>query len=70
MPKEHIALYEAVALENNIEKGRRIMSALMPFMGILEQSGKPHSNRKTCLSNGWSAYGASEKAAAGIKQGR
>jgi 4-hydroxy-tetrahydrodipicolinate synthase len=40
LPKEHIALYEAVALENNIEKGRRIMSALMPFMGILEQSGK------------------------------
>lgn len=40
LPKEHIALYEAVALENDIEKGRRIMSALMPFMGILEQSGK------------------------------
>jgi len=40
LPKEHIALYEAVVLENNIEKGRRIMSALMPFMGILEQSGK------------------------------
>ena len=40
LPKAHIALYEAVALENNIEKGRRIMSALMPFMRILEQSGK------------------------------
>ena len=40
LPREHIALYEAVALENNIEKGRRIMTALMPFMGILEQSGK------------------------------
>ncbi len=40
LPAEHIALYEAVAVENNIEKGRRIMTALMPFMGILEQSGK------------------------------
>jgi 4-hydroxy-tetrahydrodipicolinate synthase len=40
LPKEHIALYQAVAVENNIEKGRRIMSALMPFMGILEQGGK------------------------------
>lgn len=40
LPREHIALYRAVAVENNIEKGRRIMSALMPFLGILEQSGK------------------------------
>ena len=40
LPTEHIALYQAVAVENNIEKGRRIMSALMPFMGILEQGGK------------------------------
>ncbi|MCY3769361.1 MAG: dihydrodipicolinate synthase family protein [Gammaproteobacteria bacterium] len=40
LPREHIALYEAVALENDIEKGRKIMSALMPFMDILEQGGK------------------------------
>ena len=40
LPAEHIALYQAVAVENNIEKGRKIMSALMPFMGILEQGGK------------------------------
>ena len=40
LPEEHIALYRAVAVENNIEKGRKIMSALMPFMGILEQGGK------------------------------
>jgi len=40
LPGAHVALYEAVALENDIEKGRRIMSALMPFMGILEQGGK------------------------------
>ncbi|HSH41657.1 MAG TPA: 4-hydroxy-tetrahydrodipicolinate synthase [Arenicellales bacterium] len=40
LPKEHDALYRAVALENDIVKGRRIMSALMPFMRILEQGGK------------------------------
>lgn len=40
LPAEHIALYRAVALENDVAKGRRIMSALMPFMNILEQGGK------------------------------
>jgi 4-hydroxy-tetrahydrodipicolinate synthase len=40
LPREHIALYQAVAVENDIVKGRRIMSALMPFMRTLEQGGK------------------------------
>lgn len=40
LPKEHQALYQAVAVENDIAKGRRIMSALMPFMRTLEQGGK------------------------------
>lgn len=40
LPSEHLALYKAVALENDIAKGRRIMKALLPFMGILEQGGK------------------------------
>lgn len=40
LPAEHAALYRAVALENDIAKGRQIMSALMPFMHILEQGGK------------------------------
>ncbi len=40
LPAEHLALYQAVAVENDIVKGRRIMSALMPFMRILEQGGK------------------------------
>lgn len=57
LPKEHVALYQAVAVENNIEKGRRIMSALMPFMGILEQGGKliqfvKHACRITGLPSG------------------
>lgn len=29
-----------MAVENDIAKGRRIMSALMPFMRTLEQGGK------------------------------
>lgn len=40
LPAEHIALYEAVGVQHDIVKGREIMSALMPFMHILEQGGK------------------------------
>ncbi|MEL0638819.1 dihydrodipicolinate synthase family protein [Marinomonas sp. TI.3.20] len=40
LPKEHIALYEACVIENNFNKGRRIMSAMMPLMHVLEQGGK------------------------------
>jgi len=40
LPHEHRALYQAVAVDNDIVKGRRIMSALMPFMRLLEQGGK------------------------------
>lgn len=40
LPAEHIALWKACAVEGNFNKGRRIMSALMPLMRILEQGGK------------------------------
>ncbi len=40
LPQAHIALYEAVALNNDIAKGREIMKALFPFLAILEQGGK------------------------------
>lgn len=40
LAKEHIALYEACVLEGDFAKGRRIMSALMPLMRVLEQGGK------------------------------
>jgi len=40
LPKEHLALYEACVLENDFIKGRRIMSALLPLMRVLEQGGK------------------------------
>ena len=39
-PREHRALYEACVLENDFIKGRRIMSALLPLMRVLEQGGK------------------------------
>lgn len=40
LPKEHIALYNACVVENDFRKGRRIMSAMMPLMRVLEQGGK------------------------------
>ena len=40
LPEEHVALYEACVLEGDFDKGRRIMSAMMPLMRVLEQGGK------------------------------
>ena len=40
LPKEHIALYQACVVENNFNKGRKIMSAMLPLMRVLEQGGK------------------------------
>lgn len=40
LPREHIALYEACVLEGDYTKGRRIMSAMLPLMRVLEQGGK------------------------------
>lgn len=40
LPHEHVALYQACAVEGNFDKGRRIMSAMMPLMRVLEQGGK------------------------------
>jgi len=39
-PEIHIALYQACALEGDFGKGRRIMSAMLPLMAVLEQGGK------------------------------
>jgi len=39
-PEIHLALYRACALEGDFDKGRRIMSAMMPLMAVLEQGGK------------------------------
>lgn len=40
LPAEHLALYEACVTEGDFAKGRRIMSALLPLMALLEQGGK------------------------------
>ena len=40
LPEEHIALYQTCAVEGDFTKGRRIMSAMMPLMRVLEQGGK------------------------------
>lgn len=40
LPHEHIALYEVCAVQGDFAKGRRIMSAMMPLMRVLEQGGK------------------------------
>ncbi|MEM8649704.1 MAG: dihydrodipicolinate synthase family protein [Pseudomonadota bacterium] len=39
-PEAHIAMYEACAVEKNFDKGRAIMSAMLPLMSVLEQGGK------------------------------
>ncbi len=39
-PEAHIALYKACAVEGDFNKGRKIMSAMLPLMRVLEQGGK------------------------------
>ncbi len=39
-PEAHLALYKACALDGDFDKGRRIMSAMLPLMRVLEQGGK------------------------------
>lgn len=40
LPEEHVALYETCVLQGDFAKGRRIMSAMLPLMRVLEQGGK------------------------------
>ncbi len=40
LPHEHIALYRTCVEQGDFVKGRRIMSAMMPLMRVLEQGGK------------------------------
>ncbi len=40
LPEEHIALYETCVVNGDFAKGRRIMSAMLPLMRVLEQGGK------------------------------
>ena len=40
LPVEHVALYQACVIEGDFSRGRRIMSAMLPLMRVLEQGGK------------------------------
>ena len=40
LPEEHVFLYETCVVHGDFTKGRRIMSAMMPLMRVLEQGGK------------------------------
>ncbi|MEM7668852.1 MAG: dihydrodipicolinate synthase family protein [Pseudomonadota bacterium] len=52
-PEAHIAMHRACAIEKNFDKGRRIMSAMMPLMRVLEQGGK----FVQCIKHGMSFRG-------------
>ncbi|MFK7940046.1 MAG: dihydrodipicolinate synthase family protein [Roseovarius sp.] len=39
-PQAHVALYDACVVQGDFTKGRKIMSAMMPLMSVLEQGGK------------------------------
>ena len=52
VPREHIALYEACALEKDFDKGRRIMSAMLPLMDFLESGKFVQSIKFGCELNG------------------
>ena len=40
LPEEHVALYQSCVLKGDFSRGRRIMSAMLPLMRVLEQGGK------------------------------
>jgi 4-hydroxy-tetrahydrodipicolinate synthase len=52
-PEAHIALYKACAIQGDFDKGRRIMSAMLPLMSVLEQGGK----FVQCIKHGLSLRG-------------
>ena len=39
-PEAHLALYRACVVDGDFDKGRRIMTAMLPLMRVLEQGGK------------------------------
>lgn len=53
LPAEHIALWRACAVEGDFARGRRIMSAMLPLMRVLEQGGKFIQ----CIKHGCTLHG-------------
>lgn len=52
LPREHIALYQACAVEKDFDKGRRIMSAMLPLMDYLEGGKFVQSIKHGCALAG------------------
>ncbi len=52
IPHEHVALYEACVVEKNFDKGRRIMSEMMPLMDFLEGGKFVQSIKHGCALSG------------------
>ena len=55
LPREHVALYEACVLERNFDKGRAIMTAMLPLMDFLECGKFVQSIKHGCELNGLKA---------------
>jgi len=53
VPREHVALYEACVLEKNFDKGRKIMSAMLPLMNFLDAGKFVQSIKFGCELNGF-----------------
>lgn len=52
LPREHIALYQACAVEKDFDKGRRIMAAMLPLMDYLEGGKFVQSIKHGCALAG------------------
>ncbi|MEP7457241.1 dihydrodipicolinate synthase family protein [Phyllobacterium sp. SB3] len=52
LPTEHLALYDACVLQKNFDKGRAIMSAMLPLMDFLECGKFVQSIKHGCELNG------------------
>jgi len=48
LPREHVALYEACVMEKNFDKGRAIMTAMLPLMDFLETGKFVQSIKHGC----------------------
>lgn len=57
IPREHVALYEACVVEKDFDKGRRIMSAMLPLMDFLEGGKFVQSIKYGCELAGLRAGG-------------
>lgn len=57
LPAEHVALYEACVVEKDFDKGRRIMTAMMPLMNNLDEGKFVQKIKHGCTLAGLKAGG-------------